>query len=85
MYSRNGVNITSTPVEHYTTAGPVAYRLDWDGLSVTYSGVHANAIVPLPMLSVPQCSQIYPVAFQGKTLFSLLAHVWLPDVLTFAL
>ena len=39
VYSRNGVNITATPVEHYTTAGPVAYRLDWDGLSVTYSGM----------------------------------------------
>jgi hypothetical protein len=38
VYSRNGVNITATPVEHYTTAGPVAYRLDWNGLSVTYSG-----------------------------------------------
>jgi hypothetical protein len=40
IYSRNGVNITSTPVQHYTTAGPVALRLDWNGLSVTYSGTH---------------------------------------------
>lgn len=39
IYSRNGVNVTSTPVQHYTTAGPVALRLDYAGLSVTYSGV----------------------------------------------
>lgn len=39
IYSRNGVNITSTPVSHYETDGPVALRLDWHGLSVTYSGV----------------------------------------------
>lgn len=38
IYSRNGVNITSTPVRHYKTDGPVALRLDWNGLSVTYSG-----------------------------------------------
>lgn len=38
IYSRNGVNITSTPVSHYKTDGPVALRLDWNGLSVTYSG-----------------------------------------------
>ncbi|CAL8465140.1 g4675 [Coccomyxa elongata] len=38
IYSRNGVIVTSTPVQHYTTAGPVALRLDYAGLSVTYSG-----------------------------------------------
>jgi hypothetical protein len=38
VYSRNGVTIRSTPVAHYNTSGPVAYRLDWQGLSVTYSG-----------------------------------------------
>lgn len=38
IYSRNGVDITSTPVSHYETEGPVALRLDWNGLSVTYSG-----------------------------------------------
>ncbi|DBA94973.1 TPA: hypothetical protein ACH3X1_002498 [Trebouxia sp. C0004] len=38
IYSHNGVNITSTPVSHYQTDGPVALRLDWNGLSVTYSG-----------------------------------------------
>lgn len=42
IYSRNGVDITSTPVSHYKTEGPVALRLDWNGLSVTYSGkLHA--------------------------------------------
>ena len=39
VYSRNGVNITSTPVYHYETEGPVALRLDWNGISVTYSGM----------------------------------------------
>ncbi|KAK9813508.1 hypothetical protein WJX73_003209 [Symbiochloris irregularis] len=38
IYSRNGVTVTSTPVDHYATAGPVALRLDWNGLSITYSG-----------------------------------------------
>lgn len=41
IYSRNGVNITSTPVSHYRTDGPVALRLDWNGLSVTYSGKYS--------------------------------------------
>lgn len=40
VYERNGITVTATPVEHYRTAGPVAYRLDWPaaGLSFTYSG-----------------------------------------------
>lgn len=38
IYSRNGVNITATPVEHYTTGGPSALRVDWNGLSFVYSG-----------------------------------------------
>lgn len=38
IYNRNGVTITSTPVAHYNTPGPVAFRLDWQGLSFTYSG-----------------------------------------------
>ena len=46
IYSRNGVNITSTPVSHYQTDGPVALRLDWNGLSVTYSG--ALHFLPMP-------------------------------------
>lgn len=39
VYNRNGVKVTATPVSHYNTSGPVAYRLDWQGLSFTYSGV----------------------------------------------
>ena len=39
IYSRNGVKITSTPVEHYTTGGPSALRVDWNGLSFVYSGI----------------------------------------------
>jgi hypothetical protein len=38
VYNRNGVKVTATPVSHYNTSGPVAYRLDWQGLSFTYSG-----------------------------------------------
>lgn len=38
VYNRNGVRVTATPVSHYNTSGPVAYRLDWQGLSFTYSG-----------------------------------------------
>ena len=38
IYSHNGAVIKSTPVSHYQTEGPVALRLDWNGLSVTYSG-----------------------------------------------
>jgi hypothetical protein len=38
VYNRNGVKVTATPVDHYRTGGPVAYRLDWQGLSFTYSG-----------------------------------------------
>lgn len=32
IYNRNGVKVTATPVSHYNTSGPVAYRLDWQGL-----------------------------------------------------
>ena len=42
LYMRNGVTVTSTPVDHYATAGPVALRLDWNGLSITYSGEDIN-------------------------------------------
>lgn len=38
IYERNGVRVISTPVKHYETPGPVALRLEWQGLSVTYSG-----------------------------------------------
>lgn len=50
IYSANGVNITSTPVDHYVTDGPVALRLDWNGLSVTYSG---GILACCAMLSLP--------------------------------
>lgn len=38
VYDANGVRILSTPVEHYDTPGPVALRLEWNGLVFTYSG-----------------------------------------------
>lgn len=38
VYEANGVKITSTPVDHYFTRGPVAYRLEWNDLVFTYSG-----------------------------------------------
>lgn len=43
VYKRNGVTVTATPVHHYNTSGPVAYRLDWQGLSFTYSGKYWSA------------------------------------------
>ena len=60
IYSRNGVNVTSTPVQHYTTAGPVALRLDYAGLSVTYSGA-----------LLPQCLVIVQVAALHRDPFFL--------------
>lgn len=33
-----GVRVISTPVNHYRTDGPVALRVEWKGLAVTYSG-----------------------------------------------
>jgi len=38
VYERDGVRIYSTPVDHYFMGGPVAYRLEWEGLSVVISG-----------------------------------------------
>ncbi len=32
------MRVYSTPVPHYETQGPVALRLEWEGLSVVYSG-----------------------------------------------
>jgi hypothetical protein len=49
VYEANGVKITSTPVDHYDTPGPVAYRLEWNNLVFTYSG---NA----PSPSLGSCS-----------------------------
>lgn len=39
IYSENGVSIYSTPVKHYGIPGPVALRLEWNGLVFTYSGM----------------------------------------------
>lgn len=39
VYEANGVKITSTPVDHYFTGGPVAYRVEWNDLVFTYSGM----------------------------------------------
>ena len=46
IYSRGGVNITATPVEHYTTGGPSALRVEWNGLSFVYSGGLHNPPCP---------------------------------------
>lgn len=59
IYSRNGVKITSTPVEHYTTGGPSALRVDWNGLSFVYSGGR-----PPPVFAPAFCSTSTPVANQ---------------------
>jgi hypothetical protein len=47
---RNGVKIISTPVPHYNTLGPVALRLEWNGLSVVYSGGWVGAGHPSCMV-----------------------------------
>ena len=60
IYSRNGVNITSTPVEHYTTGGPSALRVDWNGLSFVYSGWRAPPVFAL----APCRTSTPPVATQ---------------------
>ena len=36
-----GVRVISTPVNHYRTDGPVALRIEWKGLAITYSGASA--------------------------------------------
>jgi hypothetical protein len=53
----NGVRIIATPVPHYETVGPVAYRLEWNGMSVTYSGaVRAPLYIPRLASLVPSRS-----------------------------
>lgn len=37
VYEKNGVKITSFPAVHIYD-GPISYRLDWNGLSLVYSG-----------------------------------------------
>ena len=61
IYSRNGVNITATPVDHYATGGPVALRLDWYGISITYSGEHLilYRVVLVPKARRPLLSVCY--------------------------
>ena len=49
LFSRRllqGVRVISTPVNHYRTDGPVALRLEWNGLSVTYSGAARVDMTP---------------------------------------
>ena len=55
IYSRDGVNITATPVEHYTTGGPSALRVDWNGLSFVYSGGRAPPPPPPPTPARAPC------------------------------
>ena len=50
IYSAKGVQIRSTPVQHYEFEGPVALRLDWNGLSITYSG-ELTYLVPAYLVS----------------------------------
>lgn len=45
-----GVRVISTPVNHYRTNGPVALRIEWKGLAITYSGRRA-----LPHLFIARC------------------------------
>ena len=61
IYSRNGVNITSTPVRHYETDGPVALRLDWNGISVTYSGVACTSPSAEEQMSCIACNSVHQV------------------------
>ena len=43
----------STPVNHYRTDGPVALRLEWNGLSITYSGAVSFTLPPEAIRSDP--------------------------------
>ena len=62
IYSHNGVNITATPVEHYTTGGPSALRVDWNGLSFVYSGAaHASRIDRFSRISAAVCLNVLTV------------------------
>ena len=42
IYDANGVQIYSNIAFHYDTPGPVSLRLNWNGLSFTYSGENLN-------------------------------------------
>jgi hypothetical protein len=63
IYSRNGVNITATPVEHYTTGGPSALRVDWSGLSFVYSGAaHASRMGRFSRISTAVCLKVLTIS-----------------------
>ncbi|KIZ06545.1 hypothetical protein MNEG_1404 [Monoraphidium neglectum] len=38
VYDEDDVRVYSTPVDHYFTEGPVAYRLEWGGMAVVIGG-----------------------------------------------
>ncbi|KAI8470327.1 MAG: beta-lactamase-like protein [Monoraphidium minutum] len=38
VFEEGEARVYSTPVDHYFTGGPVAYRLEWRGLSVVFGG-----------------------------------------------
>ena len=69
IYSRNGVNITATPVEHYTTGGPSALRVDWNGLSFVYSG---GRTPPMPARAFCRIGSTPPVVTQRVCLVETL-------------
>ena len=66
IYSRNGVNITATPVEHYTTGGPSALRVDWNGLSFVYSGGRTTPYARTRILHEQHSSCGHPAHLPGQ-------------------
>ncbi|KAK9797405.1 hypothetical protein WJX73_006256 [Symbiochloris irregularis] len=38
IYDQDGIQVYSNPAFHYDTPGPVSIRLEWNNLTVTYSG-----------------------------------------------
>ena len=64
VYHEKGVKITSTPVDHYHTPGAVAYRLEWNGITVTYSGDCGPCSFAYPLCLVLISSRL-PAAGQG--------------------
>ena len=68
IYSRNGVNITATPVEHYTTGGPSALRVDWNGLSFVYSGGRTTPYARTRILHEQHSSCGHPAHLPGLVL-----------------
>ena len=64
--SLQGVRVVSTPVNHYRTDGPIALRLEWKGLSITYSGsnncIHPCGQTLAQVLHACHCRTLHPVA-----------------------